>query len=56
MDPKKELGRTVKKAGGTVYINTVHNKRIAKEARIDVIVSRCRSFQPFVEFMVQLTK
>lgn len=53
-DPKKELGVMIKAAGGTTYINTVHNRKLAAAASLERIVGRCPSFEPYMTFMTEI--
>ena len=54
VDPKKELGSLVKAAGGAIYVNTVHNRKIAAASSVDLISERCPSFEPYFLFISQV--
>ncbi len=50
-DPKKELRVRVRKAEGSQYLHTIHNKRIASASQVDLVEKKCQSFKPFVAFI-----
>ncbi len=52
-DPKKELGKAIKSAGGIAYVNTIHNPRLAKAIDPKLIENKCASFRPLVGFLQQ---
>ncbi len=51
--PKEYLGELIDKAsnGETIYLNTKHNSKIAKEISIINIIQKCPSFKPFYDFI-----
>lgn len=49
-NPKEALGDAVQKNSKTQYINTVHNRHIAKALSIAKL-NRCPSFSPYPEFL-----
>lgn len=55
MDPKKKLAQIVWASGKKQYFNTIHNAKIAKESRIQM-VKKCKSFCPFPEFVAKNLK
>ncbi len=50
MDPKKHLKDIVWKMAKKRYINTIHNKKIAKEITLPAL-NKCPSFQPYPAFI-----
>lgn len=50
-DPKAELRVRIKRAAGSTYSNTIHNRRIATASAIELIEAKCPSFRPFVAFI-----
>ena len=55
IDPKKELTQVVWATGKKQYINTIHNAKIAKALRLNMI-KKCKSFRPFPEFVAKNLK
>jgi hypothetical protein len=49
-DPKKCLRDIVRKSCEKQYINTIHNKRIARAVRINKLLP-CTSFSPYPDFL-----
>lgn len=49
--PKEHLGKMVKKLSGKVYVNTIHNKKIAGHTEIESL-NRCNSYRPLNEYIV----
>jgi len=49
-DPKATLERLVWTAGKKRYVNSIHNERIAGEARLQSL-HQCRSFRPYPDFL-----
>ncbi|MGV0036199.1 MAG: DUF4276 family protein [Candidatus Azotimanducaceae bacterium WSBS_2022_MAG_OTU7] len=50
-DPKKELRRAIKSAGGGTYVNTTHNPKLAEAINSKLIEKKCASFRPLVGFL-----
>jgi len=50
--PKEHIRDLVYKLGKKRYLNTVHNKKIAKEIRLTNL-TRCKSFEPFGKFITE---
>jgi hypothetical protein len=52
LDPKKHFARLVSERSQkrVIYLNTVHNKKVAQKARISML-RRCRSFKLFEQFV-----
>lgn len=48
--PKEYLARIVKKSSKKIYLNTVHNRRIAELTNIESL-EKCESFKPFSEYI-----
>lgn len=44
--PKEHLAKLIRKSSNKIYVNTVHNKKIAEKIEIEQL-SRCESFKPF---------
>ena len=53
--PKKKLAQIVWASGKKQYINSIHNAKIAKESRIQ-LVRKCKSFSPFPKFVANHLK
>lgn len=51
-EPKKILGELVKQNSKAQYLNTIHNRRIAKEISFSKL-RRCRSFLQYPEFLIE---
>ena len=49
-DPKQSLSDIVNKKVNKIYVNTIHNRKIAAEIRLSKM-KKCRSFQPYTVFM-----
>ncbi len=49
--PKEFLADIVKRHSKTTYLNTIHNKRIAANARLSS-VRQCPSFKPYPSFLL----
>ena len=49
-DPKRSLFDIVGKNVKKIYVNTIHNRKIAAEIRLSNM-KNCRSFQPYTAFM-----
>lgn len=52
-EPKKHLRNLVWKTCKKRYINTIHNRKIAEEMRVDSL-DTCRSFIPYPEFLAKM--
>ncbi len=52
--PKEYLARIVGKDSKSQYINTIHNRRIAKEQKIETL-ARCPSFSRYPAFLRDAT-
>jgi hypothetical protein len=50
-DPKAEMETRVRNAGGSLYVHTVHNMKIARACKVQVVEDRCSSFKPYVSFI-----
>jgi len=53
--PKEHLGNLISRASKRekIYMNTVHNEKIAKHVSIDRLRAKCPSFLPFDRFIQQ---
>lgn len=51
-DPKATLEQLVWRASRKRYVNSIHNERIAAEARLQAL-AQCRSFRPYPDFLRQ---
>jgi hypothetical protein len=53
IDPKSHLSRLILRGSEkkTIYVNTIHNKRIAEQCSIDNL-RQCASFRPLERFLV----
>ena len=49
-DPKEFLGNIIRKYSKSEYLNTIHNRRIAKALSI-ANLTRCPSFSPYPKFL-----
>ena len=53
--PKEYLAKIVDRNSKTTYLNTIHNKRIARNVKL-TSVKRCGSFKPYPKFILQAAK
>lgn len=51
--PKEYLSRLVSRNSQTDYLNTIHNRKIAKELDLNNLKRRCNSFRPYPKFLKQ---
>ncbi len=51
-NPKEFLAQIVQKGSKANFLNTIHNKKIAKEQKLQSL-DRCPSFNPYPEFLTE---